>query len=130
MPQKRKMSDSAASNKNAKSAKDESDASHPASHQAGTGTEGKHEWKQSPPYAVHDSGKDFDVKLEASCHCGKVQYQLSRDTPLQSKFCHCTTCQTQHAAPFQWAAIFHKTDINFVEGHHNLEWLAHPDAQP
>lgn len=26
------------------------------------------------------------------------------------------------AAPFQWAAIFHKEDINFVDGHHNLEW--------
>lgn len=26
------------------------------------------------------------------------------------------------AAPFQWAAIFHKTDINFSHGHHNLEW--------
>src|SRR5690242_9130969 len=26
------------------------------------------------------------------------------------------------AAPFQWAAIFHKDDINFTNGHHNLEW--------
>lgn len=26
------------------------------------------------------------------------------------------------AAPFQWAAIFHKEDINFRDGHHNLEW--------
>ncbi|QDS68963.1 hypothetical protein FKW77_008842 [Venturia effusa] len=26
------------------------------------------------------------------------------------------------AAPFQWAAIFHKTDINFTSGHHGLEW--------
>ena len=26
------------------------------------------------------------------------------------------------AAPFQWAAIFHKEDINFKHGHHNLEW--------
>lgn len=26
------------------------------------------------------------------------------------------------AAPFQWAAIFHKTDINFTNGHHDLEW--------
>ncbi|KAF2746016.1 hypothetical protein M011DRAFT_468894 [Sporormia fimetaria CBS 119925] len=26
------------------------------------------------------------------------------------------------AAPFQWAAIFHKTDINFSKGHHGLEW--------
>src|ERR1700760_4438539 len=26
------------------------------------------------------------------------------------------------AAPFQWAAIFHKEDINFEHGHHDLEW--------
>ncbi|KAB8360950.1 hypothetical protein FH972_024682 [Carpinus fangiana] len=84
------------------------------------GTEGKHEWKQRPPYSIHKD--NFNVKLEASCHCGQVKYQLSRETPLDSKLCHCTTCQKQHAAPFQWAAIFHKTDINFVNGHDNLEW--------
>jgi hypothetical protein len=25
-------------------------------------------------------------------------------------------------APFQWAAIFHKEDINFTNGHHDLAW--------
>jgi len=25
-------------------------------------------------------------------------------------------------APFQWAAIFHKEDINFTHGHHHLGW--------
>jgi hypothetical protein len=25
-------------------------------------------------------------------------------------------------APFQWAAIFEKTDINFTHGHHDLGW--------
>lgn len=25
-------------------------------------------------------------------------------------------------APFQWAAIFHKEDINFTRGHDGLEW--------
>lgn len=25
-------------------------------------------------------------------------------------------------APFQWAAIFHKEDINFTKGHHDLVW--------
>ena len=25
-------------------------------------------------------------------------------------------------APFQWAAIFHKEDINFTHGHHDLTW--------
>jgi hypothetical protein len=26
------------------------------------------------------------------------------------------------AAPFQWAAISHKEDVNFTNGHHHLEW--------
>jgi len=79
-------------------------------------------WKTKAPYKVHDPQDHFKVRYEASCHCGKVKYQLSREEPLDSKLCHCTTCQTQHAAPFQWAAIFHKDDINFTHGHHDLEW--------
>ncbi|KAF2455645.1 Mss4-like protein [Lineolata rhizophorae] len=79
-------------------------------------------WKFRAPYRVHEPSDHFRVRYEAQCHCGKVKYQLSREVPLDSKLCHCTTCQTQHAAPFQWAAIFHKTDINFDRGHHGLEW--------
>ena len=52
-------------------------------------------WKTRPPYSVHDEA-DFKVRYEASCHCGKVKYQLKREEPLDSKLCHCTTCQTQH----------------------------------
>ncbi|KAL5117473.1 hypothetical protein ACEQ8H_004638 [Pleosporales sp. CAS-2024a] len=88
----------------------------------GESTTGISEWKQRPPYRIHEKNEDFDVKYEANCHCGKVKYQISRREPLDSKLCHCTTCQTQHAAPFQWAAIFHKEDINFSHGHHDLEW--------
>jgi hypothetical protein len=62
----------------------------------GESTTGISEWKQRPPYRVHDKAEDFDVKYEANCHCGKVKYQLSRREPLDSKLCHCTTCQTQH----------------------------------
>lgn len=71
-------------------------------------TTGKEAWKKRAPYRVHEPNENFDVKYEANCHCGKVKYQLNRKEPLDSKLCHCTTCQTQHAAPFQWAAIFHK----------------------
>ncbi|KAL8751187.1 MAG: hypothetical protein Q9199_006597 [Rusavskia elegans] len=86
-------------------------------------TEGElNEWKQRPPYRVHDEAADFKVRYEGSCHCGKVRYQLSREKPLDAKFCHCTTCQKIHGAPFQWAAIFHKDDINFTHGHHDLGW--------
>jgi hypothetical protein len=83
---------------------------------------GPEEWKERAPYSIHNDNEKFGALYEASCHCGKVSYQLNRKEPLDSKLCHCTTCQTQHAAPFQWAAIFHKEDINFTNGHQNLEW--------
>lgn len=59
-------------------------------------SEGIHEWKTRPPYAIHTKDKDFKALYNGSCHCGKVTYQLSRDKPLSSKYCHCTTCQTLH----------------------------------
>lgn len=62
----------------------------------GTETTGLAEWKTRAPYRVHDSNDHFDALYEASCHCGRVKYQLSREAPLDSKLCHCTTCQTQH----------------------------------
>jgi len=83
---------------------------------------GLNDWKTKAPYKLHEPNEHFEARYEASCHCGKVEYELSREEPLDSKLCHCTTCQTQHAAPFQWAAIFHKDDINFKHGHHSLEW--------
>jgi len=53
------------------------------------------EWKFRAPYKVH-SNEDFKVLYEAACHCGRVQYQLSREKPLDSKYCHCSTCQLLH----------------------------------
>lgn len=54
------------------------------------------QWKFEAPYRIHESSETFDVKYTASCHCGKVQYQLKREAPLDSKFCHCVDCQVQH----------------------------------
>ena len=98
------------------------------------------EWKTRAPYAIHRTEDEFEARYSGSCNCGRVQYQLSRERPLASKYCHCTTCQVLHGihnpqlfpsdsrliyalgAPFQWAAIFHKEDINFTKGHHGLTW--------
>ncbi|KAL8822107.1 MAG: hypothetical protein Q9191_007150 [Dirinaria sp. TL-2023a] len=86
-------------------------------------TEGElNQWKFRAPYKVHENDPNFHVRYRGSCHCGKIKYQLSREKPLDAKYCHCTTCQKIHGAPFQWAAIFHKTDINFTHGHHDLGW--------
>ncbi|KAM0335508.1 hypothetical protein ACHAQA_000556 [Verticillium albo-atrum] len=82
------------------------------------------DWKTQPPYARHPD-EPFTNKLRGTCHCGQVIYHLSRDAPLSSKYCHCTDCQTLHGAPFQWAAIFHKTDLAFDAG---VEGLAFYDA--
>lgn len=100
-----------------------SDGNEPHQYQAGSTTHRpEDEWKTKPPYRIHDKAENFDVKWKGKCHCGAVQYELSREKPLSSKYCHCTTCQRMHGAPFQWAAIFHKTDINFTKGHHDLGW--------
>lgn len=58
--------------------------------------EGLNDWKLRPPYQMHKKNDGFHARYHASCHCGKVEYELSREEPLDSKLCHCTTCQTQH----------------------------------
>jgi hypothetical protein len=57
----------------------------------------------------------FEPKYEASCHCGRVRYQVSAD-PVNAKICHCVVCRKLHGAPMQWAAIFHKRHVRFVAG--------------
>lgn len=64
-------------------------------------TEGElNEWKHRAPYRVHDKQEHFQARYEGSCHCGKVKYQLSREKPLDAKYCHCTTCQKIHGSSF------------------------------
>ena len=65
-------------------------------------------------YASRDD-VSFDVKYRSSCHCRAVQYEVCAD-PVDSKICHCRVCQTLHAAPMQWAAIFHKHHVRFSRG--------------
>jgi hypothetical protein len=57
---------------------------------------GLNDWKTRAPYKIHEPNEHFKARYEAACHCGKVEYELSREEPLDSKLCHCTTCQTQH----------------------------------
>ncbi|KXJ92097.1 Mss4-like protein [Microdochium bolleyi] len=95
-------------------------------------------WQNKPPYqlAASDSttnngektsgeetgARKFEKKLEARCHCGQVRYWIGRNKPLVAKFCHCRGCQKLHGAPFQWAAIFHKSDILFEHGSRGIEF--------
>ena len=54
------------------------------------------DWKHKEPYRIHTKDEEFETKWRGSCHCGRVQYQLSREVPLDAKYCHCTTCQRLH----------------------------------
>lgn len=66
----------------------------------GQSTQAVADWQKRAPYKIHEPNENFKARYEASCHCGKVKYQLSREEPLDSKLCHCTTCQTQHGESF------------------------------
>ncbi|KAJ5181333.1 hypothetical protein N7491_000885 [Penicillium cf. griseofulvum] len=77
------------------------------------------EWKHLPPYEVQ-YGEFGPVKWRGKCFCGRITYILKREKPLDAKYCHCRVCQVTHAAPFQWAAIFHKHDMSFTSGTRGL----------
>jgi hypothetical protein len=70
-------------------------------------------WKEVPPYARR--GGDFAPLYRARCFCGVIAFEVCSD-PVDAKICHCPQCRLLHGAPFQWAVIFHKTDVRFVRG--------------
>lgn len=73
------------------------------------------DWRDAPPYARSDAADEFVIRYRARCHCGAVEYGVRND-PVDAKLCHCRGCQVLHGAPFQWAVIFHKTDVLFLRG--------------
>lgn len=86
-----------------------SDGNEPHQYQAGSSTDREEDqWKHRAPYRIHESDENFPVKWKGKCHCGAVQYQLSRDKPLASKYCHCTTCQRMHGASWE-PPTYHST---------------------
>ncbi|KAI2466080.1 Mss4-like protein [Annulohypoxylon bovei var. microspora] len=95
--------------------------------ETGSNPSSTEDWKSQPPYRTTPGNSHFDKKWTAHCHCGRVKYWLSRDKPLASKFCHCIDCQALHGAPFQWAAIFEKTDLHFERGVEGLAFYHSPD---
>ena len=78
-------------------------------------TEGEHnQWKFRAPYKVHDNDPNFHARYQASCHCGKIRYQLSREKPLDSKYCHCTTCQKLHGTEQPFSMLVKKAYAHFA----------------
>ncbi|PGH03977.1 hypothetical protein AJ79_07209 [Helicocarpus griseus UAMH5409] len=80
------------------------------------------QWQHEPPYKIQGGDEFGAVYWTGSCQCGRVSYKLNREKPLDAKYCHCTGCQVLHGAPFQWAAIFHKSDMTFTHGHQGMDF--------
>lgn len=87
------------------------------------------EWQRNTPYLLASEDKDFQIKYTASCMCGEVQYAVDCD-PVAAKYCHCTSCQKLHGAPFQWAALFHKKSVRFLKGADKLIFFYSTDMTP
>ncbi|PGH32429.1 hypothetical protein GX50_04794 [[Emmonsia] crescens] len=87
------------------------------------------EWQQRPPYKIQGREEFGTVSWTGKCHCGRVSYRIHREKPLDAKYCHCTGCQALHGAPFQWAAIFHKSDMTFTHGHQGLNFYNSAEKQ-
>ncbi|CAG7946598.1 unnamed protein product [Penicillium salamii] len=78
------------------------------------------EWKHRSPYTMQTEAELGPIKWRGKCLCGKVTYALKREKPLNAKYCHCRGCQVAHGAPLQWAVIFHKNDMSFINGSSGL----------
>ncbi|ORZ07123.1 Mss4-like protein, partial [Absidia repens] len=76
-------------------------------------------WKSKRPYSTTDSDEKLNSIYKASCYCGAIEYSVSCE-PLDSKICHCHTCQKLHGAPMQWASIFPKDKVLFTKGMDDL----------
>lgn len=76
----------------------------------------KAERHDRPPY-IRSEG--FKAVFRGECYCGTVKYEVASN-PLDAMYCHCRDCQRLHGAPYQWAAVFHKKDVHFVEGAKDL----------
>jgi len=57
-----------------------------------------------------------------------VRFEALAD-PVDAKICHCRDCQVLHGAPMQWAAIFHKENIQFTAGQHELAYYHSPSGR-
>jgi len=75
-----------------------------------------------PPPSSSSSSTSKQIFYSGSCFCSTVKFHIYRERPLDAKYCHCRGCQVMHGAPFQWAAIFEKTDVYFYEGGDSLEF--------
>lgn len=93
----------------------------------------KNEWKFREPYKVHENDPNFKALYEGSCHCGRIQYQLSREKPLDAKYCHCSTCQVLHGMLnslsinlLGYLMIIHRSTIPVGSNFSQIRYQLHP----
>jgi hypothetical protein len=103
---------------------------------AGLAASSSSSWRFLPPYHAEfssdvssiDAGKekanDKVPIYNASCYCGRVQYQV-RGNPASTKLCHCRGCQLLHGAPFEWVSIFSKDSVRFPSSTSSSSSLDH-----
>lgn len=49
-----------------------------------------------PPYTLVSENTPFNRVYTGNCFCNRVQFEISRRKPLDSKFCHCCTSTPKH----------------------------------
>ncbi|KAG9028171.1 hypothetical protein FRB95_006787 [Tulasnella sp. JGI-2019a] len=80
------------------------------------------DWQQSPSFTRLPDSPEFKAVYDGQCNCRRIKFKVGCQKPLDAQFCHCLTCQSLHGAPFQWAAIVHKTDVFFTNGAEGIHW--------
>jgi hypothetical protein len=50
--------------------------------------------------ALRRQGKACDMKMDGSCHCGRIRFEAEID-PVKVVICHCTDCQTLSGSAFR-----------------------------
>ncbi|KAI9747963.1 MAG: hypothetical protein M1815_003720 [Lichina confinis] len=87
----------------------------------GTDTYDTSEKKRAPAWCDRLLYRGFD-RIE-QLHYRRHEVRVSDHRPVSGRFrIQVKKISPKQRAPFQWAAIFHKEDINFTNGHHDLVW--------
>ncbi len=60
------------------------------------------------------------MKLEGSCHCGKVRFSVESDTPYPFSRCYCSTCRKLNGGGGYTVNIMADATTLKVEGEENL----------
>lgn len=74
------------------------------------------DWVNQDPYKLPTQEPAFNPVYTGRCLCGDIEFKISRQVPLDAKFCHCRLCQKQHGN--HSTLLAHRSTINtaFADG--------------